>query len=1364
MNTFQLINSIFFGNCCNFCNSDFCLSSTPSRFPVLLFFFALFSPKIQAQIFQNFFDRNGAPVTTVMEITQDQEGFMWFATVQGLYRYDSRTFRAYTPRGKDPDAIGSSYVNQVICDSRGTLWAATSSGLSRYNKATDSFTTFRHDAKDPHSLASDRVSVIVEDRKKKGLWVGTSDGLYYLNLTGSGPGLTRIPMPGYSGCTRQIRCLVEEADGRLWIGTSDGLVRMDPDGARQQVFRMPSDPTYPALSEFTTLYADGKGSLWLGSNRVGLFRFDIATEKFQAIEQFRHGRNPLPNVWRICSDGTGKMWIATWSGLALFDPHTFASRWFVHKPENPYSLPDDLLFAFYQDRQGGIWIGSYLSGICYMTPGYFGNLVPPEEPALVPGMESVKVGWMEKTRQGTIWGVTENRSSAWVRDARTHTVRTYPLDLPFSRTYNAFYLDETLTLWCGGNAVLTSYHLPTGRKKSYSFPEASYSPGRGGTVLSLFEDSENRLWIGGVFGLLLLDKKTDRLEKPFARSQAKDPAGFLSYISFIMEDSRQNTWFGGRGEVFVLRRGAAYPERIGVNMKAEMNMPSYVWAIREDRAGRLWFALGVHGLQLYRPGRKQLEYREVPDAFVQDLQSDSKGYLWLNNSAKLIRYHPDAKTIQYYDSQDGIPMHGVILPGASVKDQGDNLYWATSKGIFMVRADRIGVYKNPSGLAITSLKLFNREVRVKDRTGLLKKEITQERELVFSYDQNVFTLDFALLSYFRSNRNAYAYRLKGFEENWNYTGTPSATFTNLSPGTYTFEVKAANGDGIWNKEPLCLRIIVRPPWWRTWYAYTAYLLVFSAALFFAVRYYWLRKSVQQENDLFLAKLDFFTNISHEIRTHLTLISAPLGKAFHSSGLPEETRADLSYAKANSDTLMELVNELLDFRKIQNKGLALQVSRQDLSRMLERIISSFEFEAKEKGIRLLTEQIQAPCFLWLDTIQMQKVFYNLLGNALKYTERGGWVALSVRETEEDVRIEIRDNGRGIDGRHLPHLFTNFYQVTNGDTGNTGYGIGLALAHEIVDRHHGTLTVTSRPASAAEAGDTCFVVLLKKGNGHFRKEQLLVPVLSETVSYPAEPVQMPGEDEEKRYTILLIEDNDDLRTFESNSLRARFIVLEADNGRDGLEMARHHGPDLIVCDIMLPGMNGLDICRTLKSDVETSHIPLILLSARGTAAQVMEGLEAGADDYLTKPFPFQTLELKIGNLIQAREILRLRYSKSFQLESGDTIVNERDGEFLDRLKELVLTNISDPDFGVNEIAVQIGASVSVLYRKLRSLTGMTVNDFMKGLRMKKAMQLLESGAYHINEVSLIVGYESSRHFSREFKKVFGKTPNEIKRKGS
>lgn len=1326
-----------------------------NRFSLLLLYsytaLQLFDPiSGKAQVFKNFSAENGALISDTRGIAQDREGFMWFATTSGLYRYDSRSFKRYVNNPLDTNSISSDVLRDVFCDSRGNVWVGGTGGLDLYNPDTDSFIHFRHDSSHVSRNINNQIYCIAEDRNGR-ILAGTPFEVKIFELEDGQVRISHRNQNEFNSPSDDIRCLAEEINGDLWAGTNDGLVHIPENGGKSRLFRRPSDVKSPLANIFTTIYADQRGSVWLGSNDRGLFRFDTKTERFQLISDFRDENGDLPVVNKIVPDGEGKLWVATESGLAHLDPIGYRSYWYVNRPGDVYSLADNRIYSICLDRQGGVWLGSGNLGLSYFyyhSPR-FTQWPSPKDDQFERVPENLEMG---KSRSGKLWLISGAPRILRLFDVSEKETMSAPLRLDPSSDYSRFYLDEQDILWAGGNSVLTRVDLRTRAYRDYPMTVAGRDTPVKGKVFDMTEDSRGRFWVIGAFGALLFDKKSGRFKK----------IDSVSYSNSVFEDSKQNIWIGGGDEVFLLENDGVDFDRILTDKPTFSSNFAAVWRIAEDFSGGIW-AVTRQGLQLFNPKVKRFERDPgIAPEKVEDVQIDAGGYFWLSSGSGLVRYHPEKNSIQSYGYKDGLPANSLLQPGSGTGDQHGRFYFTTNKGIFRFEPQKIVPVDQLSPIVFTSLKLSGREVSVGDEMGLLQRDINKMEKVEFKHNQNVFTLDFALLSYFRSDKNRYAYKLEGIDEDWKSTSTPSATYMNLPPGAYVFNVKASNGDGYWTPDPLQLSILVYPPWWKTWYAYTFYMAIAALIIYGITRFFWLRSSFRKENELYQNKLDFFTNVSHEIRTHLSLISGPLEKAYELQGKDIVARNYLTYAKNSTERLSTLVDELLDFRKMENGSVRLQVTEQDVVGVLKSVLAAFEHLSQEKGISTVLESPKNPVLLWFDRTQMQKVFYNLLSNAYKFTQEGGAVTVRVTELSNEVLIKVSDNGRGIAPEELSNIFTNFFQVRQD---NIGYGIGLALSKRIVDQHNGILDVESKFGKSAGQRGTSFVIRLLKENAHYDSRFLAaasaVPTYCEEQSIRITNQKSATENSKIKNTILVIEDNDELRAFIREVLSPSFSVSEASNGEEGLELARNLIPDLVLSDVMMPGLNGLEVSTRLKTDMLTCHIPVILLTARSTMSQVIEGLKTGVDDYIVKPFDVRVLGLKIDNLIRIREELKNRYSHSILLDPGELVVEDLDAEFLNKMKKLVVENMMKGGFGVHEIAAQLGMSVPPLYKKLRSLTGMTVNDFVKNIRLKKAKQLLETGDYRVSEVANLVGFEDNKYFSREFKKVFDKIPSEIRK---
>ncbi len=1284
---------------------------------------------------------------------------MWFATSNGLYRYDSRNFKIYTHDETNVRSLSSNHLAEVYFDSRRRLWVSSSNGLNLFDREHDDFVHFFHDPDDAHSLSNNRVFKAREDSQGI-LWVGTANGLNAAIPEGNNLSFTRY-LEDSTGQPLQVYDIIEEETDVYWLGTSQGLMRFSRKGGQVETRKYYIDSKavrYPKFNTITTLYDDRRGNLWVGNLGGGLFRFNKNDESFYDTPELQSKDGEAPVVSGIVSDGKNGLWLSAAPGLAHFDCHTRRVTWHLHDPGENMAPINDNLGTVYKDSQGGVWTGGYYKGIIYRNT----QKTAFEKVGLwagAPQLEQPRVAQIGQNAEGQLWFGLGNKTRLVYYDKRSGRFSEHIIPLAVEYNLNTRCMDRQDIIWLGGRSMLIRYDKKTGRTKEFQLLKAGTGEISEQDLSQLMEDSQGRLWVCTNEGVSLFDRTGEVWVSNFPQHDKRE-----GNVTVVFEDSRKNIWFGGSEGFFRLTYGAHKIEAVPSDKNPAYLRPI---SIHEDVNGRLWFGSVENMLQEYDPVQNRI-VSHIPEdtqenfvGRIANIRSDKSGYLWMSDDIGLIRYHPGKKTMQRFDTVDGLPGNPIMRNTAFLDTEG-LMYFSTFNGVFRFRPDSIQTNDKTAPVVFTDLRLFNKPVPVARDSDLLPKNLNAIKEVVFSHTQNIFTIEFALLNFIRSDKNQYAYKLEGLESDWNFVKTPTATYTNLSPGNYTLLVKGANNDGYWNEVPARLAIVVLPPWWKTWYAYLLYCVVVLLVILGSVRYLWIRNSLRKESELHQAKLDFFTNISHEIRTHLTLIGGPLQKTYESSSLDTKTKKLLAHAKGNFDSLMELVDDLLVFRKIENGQWTLRVNQHPVGNVVKVAVAAFELFSREKGIHTKTELPGQELIAWFDASQMQKVLYNLLSNAYKFTPRGGTVSISVEEDSRSIWIKIKDNGAGIDPEYLPAIFANFFQVSDAENGkNTGYGIGLALAKQIVEGHKGHLTVTSRRPDADLAGETCFTVQILKGKEHFDAAQLSEDAAAASVYAGDYRPKLSEPDshrsKSKKYSVLLIEDNDELRAFGKEVLQEEYRILEADNGRAGIEIAREHLPDLIVSDIMMPELNGLDLCAALKSDIRTNHIPVILLTARGASYQMMQGLKAGADAYVIKPFDIRVLELKIKNLIHTREVLQHRNNPFITVEPDGSVLSDMDRQFMGRIQEIVEKNMSDPGFGTSGIAAGIGMSVSVLYRKIRALTGMTVNDYVKSAKMKHAATLLSLKTYHVNEVAYRVGFESRKHFSREFKKLYGETPS-------
>ncbi|MEI9957031.1 MAG: ATP-binding protein [Ferruginibacter sp.] len=886
-------------------------------------------------------------------------------------------------------------------------------------------------------------------------------------------------------------------------------------------------------------------------------------------------------------------------------------------------------------------------------------------------------------------------------------------------------------------------------------------------IPAILDDEQGRFWIGTGQELKIF-KRNKRTLIPYDETIRDLPVN--QSIKTIFEDAEKNIWVGTNAGMYLLKKNTNVFIR-------PVNFPtSNINCVQQDKNGHIWAGVYYGGLLMYDMATQKItawsDKQGLPNNNVVSIQEDDKGYLWLATSNGLSRLDIKNQIFQNYTTSDGLPGNEFNYNAGFKKNDGAIVFGGFN-GFISFYPNQIAINPFVAPVVFTALKLFNSPVAINGNDHLLNQDISLTSKIVFNHNQDVFTIDFALLSYVKPAKNRYAYKLEGIDKGWNETNIPSITYTHLPEGSYKLLVKGANNDGVWS-EPAALQIKILPPLWNTWWAWLLYAVLFLSLLFFIGRFFFLRALIKKEEILHHYKLNFFTNISHEIRTHLALITGPVEKLILSTKDDNNLSKQLLPVKKNADRLLKLVIEQMDFRKAESGNLKLHVSKGNIVSFIDEIYASVQPIALSANIKTTFETSSNTIELYFDRKQMEKVFFNLLTNAFKFTSRGGEVNVTISENKQGVAISITDNGKGIAAENLEKLFDNYYQEDDRTTQNTGYGIGLALAKSIVELHKGTLTAASNVSDKMhKENKTVFSVTLQRGtvhlnNAHFVTAdessesglvQTILPAIENNIAAENKNAVLAPD---KIYTVLLVEDNTEVRDFIRESLDSQYHIIEAANGMRGWESATENIPDLIVSDVMMPEMNGLTLCHQLKKDERTSHIPVILLTAKSSTESQISGLEMGADIYLAKPFSIRVLELHIQNLLVSAEKMRQKFSREFTVKEkvtapGTIVENKIDQQFLNKAIEIVEEHIDDPEFGVAMFSYKIAMSAPVLYKKLKAVTDMSVNDFIKSLRMQYALTLLQQQKASAYDVAFMVGYLDKKYFIKEFKKYFGKAPS-------
>ncbi|GAB3902510.1 hybrid sensor histidine kinase/response regulator transcription factor [Mucilaginibacter boryungensis] len=1334
--------------------------------------------------FENLTVDDGLSQNSVLAISQDNRGFMWYGTQHGLNKYDATNFKTYKNNGSDKSSLSSDYVTCLLLDSHQQLWIGTRNGLNRYKPETDNFEriTFNNTLQKTGNLI---ISCIYED-KEKNLWVWTSRGLHKLINRATAkfaPLAISDSVAGLNGTN--VHVIYQDYTGSYWLGSSAGLTKMKIQRGQLTFQKYRHQATQiNSLSDnyVTAITEDLNHQLWVGTLHGGINLYNRANNSFTRFLSNNGNRGPVNNNIRVLRpDNSGKIWVGTQGGLNILDPLNKQFIAYQHNPEDKSSLSQNSIYDIFINKNNIVWIGTYWGGInmvsshntaflSYQTTHYHSTI------------NNNVVSAIAEDMQHNLWIGTEGGGLNYF-DRKKDVVTTYqnkvnsPSSLG-SDLIKVIYIDKSKNVWAGTHGGGLNLFNPLSKQFTRFLYKENDPATLSAEVLCLLEASQGNFWVGTQSGLRAYRRNDITLQAIGHPILSK--IGHRS-IKGLLEDKDKNIWIGTSEGVFLLN---AVTGKVSMFTVADGLKSNDINTIYQDSKSRIWTGSYYGGLAVYNSELKRFTSYGEKEGLANDnvlgILEDAGNNLWVSTGNGLSKFSIATRAFKNYTKSDGLSGNTFNINSCLKTSDGEMLFGGFN-GLTSFFPSQIEDNNVPPPVVITSLKLFGKPIGINQPDKLLSKDISLTDNIIFSHSQNVFSIDFAALNYIKSEKNKYAYKLEGFDKDWVRTNIPSATFTNLVPGNYTFFVKGANNDGVWGQAAE-LRIKVLPPIWATGWAYVLYVLFIGGITFLLARFFILRSLLRRDKELTYLKLNFFTNISHEIRTHLSLIFGPLEKLILDGNAEGNNTTHLQIVKKNADSLLQLVNELMDFRKAETGNLKLNIAAGNIVTLLREVYSSFDEYAVTRNISTSFITSGDDIELYFDIAQLEKVFFNLIHNAFKFTGDNGQIALLIEERKYEVIITVTDNGKGIAPENLKSLFENYFQENDHGKQNTGYGIGLALAKSIIELHKGFIVVESK--LSPEGNYTSFAVTLLKGAAHFKNIQpngLPVTDLQPShkpfiVDYSKNPdtaISKLISSANKKKLVLLVEDNQDIREFIGKALRENYEVIAVADGMKGWEAACEHIPDVIISDVMMPDMDGFELCDKIKSDERTNHIPVILLTAKASGVYHVEGLKMGADVYLTKPFSVEVLLLQVTNMLNNSEKLRCFINKQLKSthdlangflvenvgEKTKKIAHSIDNEFLNKAIKIIEDHLDNPGFNVSELAKAVAMSQPVLYKKLNALTGLSVNDFIKSIKMNNAVILLQSKRYTINEIAYMVGFSDRKYFSKEFKKQYGKTPSEF-----
>jgi len=1338
--------------------------------------------------------QDGLSDNHVNTIFKDRRGYIWFGTRLGLNRYDGYAFKIYRHDDSDPTSLTDDNVQLIGEGPEDKIYInGATGGVDIYDPLTERLVPNADAYFRAHHLSRLGIVGIVRGKDEQYYFIYRDSGVYRFEQDKAATRL--VPdgtVPGPAGSP--VADAARDTSGGLWLSHVNGMLeRMDLSTGRITLRTAIMQQAKPQPQYGYKLFIDDLDRLWLYApgNLTGLWEFDEHTGALAHFcQDSGQARLSSNTVGSVITDDKGLIWIATdQGGVDLLDRTKLTMRYLRHSDEER-SLPENTITTLYRDNTGIVWAGTFKSGIGYYQQNILRFPLYRRQPGVPGSLPYDDINCFAQDTRGNIWIGTNGGGLIYFDRAKDgFSWLRHKAGDPNSLCNDVVItlaVDHTGRLWIGTyQGGLDCYD---GRRfihyRHNDSDPASLADDR---VYAIREDAEGALWVGTMTGGL------DRLDvskgKFYHNSMAVPYSLHSNYIPALAEDSASNLWIGTGWGIEVLSRSTG--KYIHYTKAANSLPDNVIYGITCDHSGNMWVATR-QGLSVLQPGRDTFQVFHMKDGLpsnsVLSVLEDAEHCLWASTSGGLSRItvsdeggHIGIKCVNY-DEYDGLQGRE-FNENAALRTREGELLFGGGKGFNLFKPESIGSDRHIPPVVLTGLQLYNKEVPV-------PASIPMDGKLVLSYKENNFTLDFAALSYINARKDRYAYQLVGFDKDWMLTDgrNPRATYTNIDPGDYIFRVRASNSDGVWNARGVIVRVIVKPPFWKTNLAYVLYVLIILAVLYLGrmriIRRAQVRFALAEErrealrvHELDRMKIKFFTNLSHEFRTPLALILSPVDKLIRSVEDPGRRQLAMTIER-NAKRLLHLVNQLLDLRKMEVNELKLNMSGGDIAEFIKATTDSFADLAEGKGIvfdyRSDIDHLPA----LFDRDKVERIVFNLLSNAFKFTSTGGSVIVELIVAEKDehsalLQLRVTDTGIGIRPELQEKIFESFFQgETPGHIRNQGTGIGLAITREFVEMHGGTIRVES----ALDKGSS-FMVLLP------------VPLLQEPSMGPAAP-PMGGEAEahirgrtetavennerwapsggDEKFKVLLVEDDDDFRFYLKDNLVPLFTVLEAANGREGWQKTLGAQPDLVVSDVNMPLMDGLELCRKIKGDERVEHIPVILLTALSDEQDQLRALGIGVNDYLSKPFNVEILISRIRNLLQFKGSVEQTMKKRVDIEPGEVEPEpeKTEADFVREAVAVLEKNIANADFSVEDWAKELGMSRTTLYKRIVTATGKTPISFIRHFRMKRAAQLLEKTRHNVAEVAYLVGFNNPKYFARFFKEVYGKLPSVYqaeKRKG-
>ncbi|WP_146192264.1 hybrid sensor histidine kinase/response regulator transcription factor [Marinilabilia rubra] len=1276
----------------------------------------------------------GLKNSRVVSLLQDTLGYMWFATHSGIDKFDGREIQNYSLTPSDNQLQKDNIINCIAASQKYDILCGTKKGnIYFYNREKDVFQKLLPNESNDNLY--NIYSILALDNI---ILVGTSQGLFYFNSQ-------KKEITAIKEISAAVNSIIQTSTHHFLIGTSEGLFQLSSSNKKSDKIQSFLKPLKMVENvDIRSLYYNKKRTLYVGTHDTRVLKYSldardsitlVLTRSYSASSETYPINDIIPtpkNSLALAVDGLGL--IETGTDLELIKRYS-------SNPNNISSLSSNGLYKLYFSANNILWVATYGGGVNFSDPNKKQFNTIQHTPYLNNSLRNNAVNAILEVNPSELWIGTKTGISILNKNGWYH--------IPPLKSSNKLHIMSMLkcnngNIWCAtyGSGLIKidpqTKEISIGNSDSKDFRKQETD-----FLYKVFKDSKGRIWTGGIKGGITIIDNTNQSRQIVNISNVRSMAEHEEAVLV-------GTLFG----LFIVDM-----ETLKVTRPSHLQLLNnriISISLKPDDPSQIYLGTDANGLLIWNQKKDSIirytnNSHSLPSNYIRGLVWDPQNNLWVTSTGGLSSFK-DSIFVNY-NKTDGLA-NTEFTENAVCGHSSGQLYLGGHKGVSYFFPEEITPSDQKVKPILKSIKLFGEELTI-NPDGPLYKNINLQKGLNLTYNQNSLNINFGAISYTNPHKIRFMWRLKGFEEKWNEPTTINeAIYSKLPPGNYTFQIRVANDDGIWQSSTKEFSILINDPFWKTGWAYLTYIVLFIGLLALIFHYY---HTIVQEKHA-LEKQQFFISVAHDLRTPLSLIKLPIEKLVHNTKSEDAEFRSLSLVKRNVDRLTNLVNQLLDYQKSDLKKMQLQIEEHNLHHFLKEKIESFKPLAEEKRIETeLTDSCNS-VEVWFDKNKLEKVIFNLLSNAFKYTPCGGKIRISIQQSKNHVTINVSDTGEGIPKDQQNNIFQRYYRATNAiNSQEVGSGVGLILSRQLVELHHGKISFESE-----EGKGSTFTIELLKGKDHFSA----MDFASGKNSSPAlKPILRSNEKKteplENGPKILIVEDNTELIETLASELQNFFRVFKAYNGQQGIDMANEIMPDLIISDVMMPVLNGHQLCIKLKSDLNTCHVPIILLTALDSLEYKKEGIERGADAYIEKPFDINLLITQIKTLLRNRELLKNKFLLPSS-EIKDTFPSNPDQNFLEKIREFVVSNIDNPELSVEATAAEIGISRPVLYRKIKSLTNLSPQHFLMTIKLKEAARIMKQEEKNISETAYMIGFSDPKYFSQIFKKHFGMTPSQYLKK--